>query len=228
MIAKAILSPLCALTCWASVVSSTASLAESTRTSIVHKAPEAGGPRRFEVVTDSLWVFSAPSVNSKRIVEHSRDDVLSNLGCEALADDVWCRVAPFRGGARGYARALHVQPAKGPDGRIPIGIDDSKPRTRGQDFDAKTKMACAQEQGQALGKCSAAISRSDGGDATMVVTFPNGFARQLYFTHGEFMRGSATMSGVGTDIEWALDAGTYTIRVDDQRFEIPESFVLGK
>jgi len=35
------------------------------------------------------------------------------------------------------------------------------------------------------------------------------------------------MSGVGTDTEWHLSDGIYFIRVDDQRFELPEALVFG-
>ena len=44
---------------------------------------------------------------------------------------------------------------------------------------------------------------------------------------GEFLRGNATMSGVGTDVEWRLSGGLYNVRVDDQRFELPEALVVG-
>jgi hypothetical protein len=36
------------------------------------------------------------------------------------------------------------------------------------------------------------------------------------------------MSGVGTDTDWSLAAGMYSIRVDDQRFELPEALVVGR
>ncbi|MCV6591872.1 MAG: hypothetical protein OIF48_02895, partial [Silicimonas sp.] len=96
-----------------------------------------------------------------------------------------------------------------------------------RDFDDETRIRCAQEQGQSLGHCNAFVARSGGGDATVEVRFANGFARQLYFTHGAFIRASATMSGVGTDTDWRLEGALYRIRVDDQRFEIAQDFLLG-
>ena len=94
-------------------------------------------------------------------------------------------------------------------------------------FDAQGDVRCAQEVGQSLGTCPAAVTRADG-SAAVVVTFPNGFARTLMFSDGEFLRGNATMSGVGTDTEWRLVDGTYQVRVDDQRFELPETLVAGE
>ncbi len=86
---------------------------------------------------------------------------------------------------------------------------------------------CAQEVGQSLGLCRAKVAR-DGGSAAVVVKFPNGFARTLTFSDREFLRGNATMSGVGTDTDWHLTDGTYHVRVDDQRFEIPEALISGE
>lgn len=100
-------------------------------------------------------------------------------------------------------------------------------RARSGDFDATAEVPCAQEQGQALGTCKAGVARADPSDVAVVVTFPNGFARTLTFADGRFLRGNATMSGVGTDTDWQLSNGTYFIRVDDQRFELPKALVLG-
>ena len=99
-------------------------------------------------------------------------------------------------------------------------------RARSGDFDAAGTVRCAQEVGQALGNCGAQVARA-GTSAAVVVSFPNGFARTLTFAEGAFLRGNATMSGVGTDTEWHLTDGTYHIRVDDQRFELAETLVAG-
>ncbi|MEO0865241.1 MAG: hypothetical protein AAFY39_11780 [Pseudomonadota bacterium] len=99
-------------------------------------------------------------------------------------------------------------------------------RARSGDFDAMGKVACAQEVGQALGPCGARVART-GNAAAVVVTFPNGFRRTLMFEDNAFLRGNATMSGVGTDMEWHLSDDLFRVRVDDQRFEIPAALVLG-
>lgn len=104
----------------------------------------------------------------------------------------------------------------------------SKERVKKRDFDASLDIPCAQIQGQAMGVCTANIARGVDGDAAIVVTFSNGFARTLYFYNGEFLRANATMSGVGTDIDWRKENGLHFIRVDDQRFEIPDGFLIGQ
>lgn len=190
--------------------------------------PEDGGARRLEVTVKEAVLYRDSSEKSDQLAVLPQSVVLSNLGCAEVAGQVWCRVAE-RGRARvGYVAASHVAPATGPDGIVPMGIDDSKRRARKRDFDDTREIACAQNVGESLGRCTASVARSGGGDATVIATFSNSFTRELYFTHGEFMRGNSTMSGVGTDTEWQLESGTYAIRVDDQRFEIPQSFILGE
>jgi hypothetical protein len=96
---------------------------------------------------------------------------------------------------------------------------------RSGDFDTIFEARCAQDVGQPPAVCRAAVARA-GDAAAVVVTFPNGFARTLTLADGKFLRGNPTMSGVGTDTEWRLMDGTYHIRVDDQRFELPARLVF--
>ncbi|SEN96739.1 hypothetical protein [Palleronia pelagia] len=99
-------------------------------------------------------------------------------------------------------------------------------RAQQRDFDASMVVRCAQNPGETLVPCEASVARVPP-TAAVVVRFPSGFARMLTFSAGEFLRGNATMSGVGRDTDWRLDGGTYHVRVDDQRFEIPETLVTG-
>ncbi|UWR21169.1 hypothetical protein [Sulfitobacter sp. S190] len=102
----------------------------------------------------------------------------------------------------------------------------AKAQARAGQFDAMTEIGCAQEQGQPMGRCEAQAALA--GDATAVkVTFDNGFARTLLFSNKAFLRGDATMSGTGKDTDWHIAQGFYFVRVDDQRFEIPETLVTG-
>ncbi|MEL6678579.1 MAG: hypothetical protein AAFQ51_07725 [Pseudomonadota bacterium] len=108
-----------------------------------------------------------------------------------------------------------------------VTLEETRRLARQGTFDDRAVVACAQERGQALGSCNAAVARGQGGTATVVVTFPTGFARHLYFAEGAFLRANATMSGVGTDTDWSGDGVQIFIRVDDQRFELPVAFVFG-
>ena len=195
----------------------------------VHRAPEDGGTRRWSTAAGgTLNLYDAPSVDATIVEVVADGTVLSNLGCEQGDGQIWCTVQPLNGGAPRFAVAASLVPARGPDGLVPMGPNDSRRRARKRDFDERGEIRCAQERGQALGACAVAIARSGGGDATVVVTFPNGFARSLYFVHGEFTSANATMSGVGTDTDWRTDGGLHIIRVDDQRYELPETLIIGE
>lgn len=191
-------------------------------------SPEEGGPRRFQIdIEENLRFYADTSSDAKILDSLSGNVVLINLGCELIAETEWCYVKPLRRNLKGYVLGKYLVPAVAPDGTIPMGVNTSAKRVRKRDFDAKEQIACAQIRGQALSQCSAQIARSGGGDAAVVVTFSNDFKRTLYFMHGEFTSANATMSGVGTDVDWKIESDHFHIRVDDQRYVIPVTFILG-
>ena len=193
----------------------------------VPPAASDGGPRRFEIVGGPVTARAGPSETAEPVGVVQDGAILANLGCTLADGAPWCEVRRFRGGARVFVPGRHLAPAAGPDGAVPMGLDSSPRRARAGDFDASGEIVCAQERGQALGLCRAEVARGTGGDATVVATFANGFARHLYFLHGEFVAANATMSGVGTDTDWRLDGGQHHLRVDDQRFVLSGQFVFG-
>lgn len=105
--------------------------------------------------------------------------------------------------------------------------NDSKRKAAKKDFDAHGEVRCAQERGETLALCKASVARGTDGNATVIVTFSNGFARRLYFEARAFISANATMSGAGRDTDWALEDGRHLIRVDDQRYVVPDALVFG-
>lgn len=208
--------------------------AQSTKTdntagADLYRSPADGGVRRWQVAPDqSLKLYKDASTASAVIMAPAPGAILSNLGCAVAADTLWCKVRSLGSRETGYVLAEFLVPSQGPDGVIPMGVDDSKHRAASRKFDAKGRISCAQEQGQTMGKCRVGIARGVGGDATAMVTFSNGFSRRLTFVHGEFTKANSTMSGSGTDTDWSLTDGLHSIRVDDQRYELPDSLVFGE
>lgn len=221
---------LCALATFAVALQAhgQATTSEAAAGTDVPRSPEAGGPRRWSVTADGTLGLRDARASDAAVVEAVADGaVLSNLGCVLAEDRVWCEVRPVRGGVGGFAAAEFLRPATGPDGTVPHGEDDSARRARNGDFDAHGRAPCAQVRGQELGECAVSVARGTGGDATVVVTFGNGFARTLSFVHGAFVSANATMSGVGTDTDWRIEDATHVIRVDDQTYELPDALVFG-
>ena len=191
-------------------------------------SPADGGFRRWQVMSDrTLDVRKAPSNDAEVNARLDAGVVVSNRGCERIDGRVWCEIGTLRKRQRGHVPADALVPAIGPDGTLPVGVDDSPARARAGKFDADGRIPCAQERGQMIGECTAGVARGNGGDATIVVSFANGFKRTLTFVHGEFVSASATMSGTGADHDWKEEGGLHIIRVDDQRYELPTELVFG-
>jgi len=120
---------------------------------------------------------------------------------------VGIRAAALLGAAEAFAGQL--DPSPGPS------ADTSTPKS----------IACAQERGETPGQCTYRVKRDENGKTTVTVAFGNGFKRGLFFKDGRFLKASVTMSGVGTDADWNLEDGTHVIRVDGQRYEVPDSLI---
>ncbi len=201
--------------------------AQSQPAADVPPAAAEGGPRRWQAAVDTLVLREERSDAAPEVGAVAEGTLLSNQGCAMVEDRVWCEVRSIRGKLRGYAAAQDLRPARGADGVVPMGVDDSARRAARRDFDARGEILCAQIRGQQMQQCSVGVARGRGGDATVVVSFPNGFKRSLSFVHGEFISANATMSGVGTDVDWQLDGGLHRIRVEDQRYEIDHALIFG-
>ncbi len=109
-----------------------------------------------------------------------------------------------------------------------VWAQDSAARAMAGDFDAEGRISCVQRDGLPMGQCRAQVARGAEGAAHVRVTFENDFSRLLSFEDGAFLRGNTTMSGVGRDVAWRLEGGTFYIRVDDQHFELPQTLVFGE
>lgn len=219
--------------CAAAVLSALSSFAQDKIPGAVSDnifiTPEEGGPRRFQLsALRPVELRKSPSNDSPALERLQDGAVLSNLGCKLSEAEIWCAVQQLRSRVRGHVPAKYLRPARGPDGRIPLGPNDSVARAKKGDFDANGIMPCAQKRTGPLEQCTFSVARSDGGDATVVATFSNSFNRTLFFAHGVFVSGNPTMSGTGRDMDWSVTDGRHVIRVDDQRYELTDSDIFGR
>lgn len=198
----------------------------------VPAAPADGGPRRFEVVgvSEALNMRERPSTSAAVVARLPLGAILGNLGCAPAEGRIWCDVQPFEGGPRGYAAAEFLAPAPGAQGSAaPYGEDDSALRAGRGEFDATAPhTACSRGDAPLRDACEASVARGGGGDATVVVRFPDGVERILFFTHGAFMGTDASEASGGFDTDWSKDSqGIYRIRIEDERYAFPEALVFG-
>jgi hypothetical protein len=163
-------------------------------------APAEGGPRHWRVAAEgAVNLREGPSTGAAVVARLSGGDVLSNLGCQPGEGRTWCYEQPWRGGPVGYVAAELLAPATDPTGGVAVGENDSPLRAGRGEFDATGDIPCAQAAGQPTRACAFGVARAGGGDATVIVTRPDGSTRALFFVRGEFMGTDASEAGGGFD-----------------------------
>ena len=191
--------------------------------------PEDGGARRWEVTVTygSLNLRAGPGLSARVLARLANGAVLTNLGCETAGGRAWCEVQPLRGGPVGYSAADYLRPARGPDGRVPTGYDDSPVRAGAGEFDATGELPGAAETGQPTRPCGFGVARGVGGDATVVVTRPDGRRRAVFFVHGEAISADTAEAEGDKPFSARREGDLSFVAVGDERYEIPDATPLG-
>jgi len=192
----------------------------------VYKAPEDGGPRHFEVVR-GVNLREEASTSAPVLTSYAPGTILVNLGCRQTETRVWCDVQKFGGGARGFVAAEFIKPAVGPDGGVAMGPDDSALRAGQEQFDATGKVPCAQQTGQPMTQCEFGVARAGGGDATVVITRPDGRKRAIYFSRGVAIGADTSQADGYGEFSVTREGDLNMVRVGTERYEIPDAVVLG-
>lgn len=207
------------------ILAASAALAQT-----IPPAPEDGGPRHWEVtgVATALNLRAEPSTTAEVLARLTPGTILTNLGCTGDGGRVWCDVQPFTGGPRGFASADYLTPAVSPNGAVMTGPDDSALRAGQGQFDATGTVPCAQDVGQPMGQCAFGVARAGGGDATVVVTKPDGTRRAIFFTRGLALSADASQADPAAfDFTATKEADLTLLRVGTERYEIPDAAIFG-
>ena len=204
-------------------------LREETAAKVIPVAPEAGGPRNWEVsnVSRVLNLREEPSVSAAVIARYRPGTILDNLGCRQVQDKFWCDVQQLGGGPRGFVAAEYLKPAVSPDGSAAMGPDDSALRAGQGQFDAIGPLPCAQHAGQPMGQCEFGVARSGGGYATVVVKRPDGHQRIIFFRMGRPIGADTSQADGYPEFRATKEGDLNLIRIGDERYEIPDAVVLG-
>ncbi|MEO1003660.1 MAG: SH3 domain-containing protein [Cyanobacteria bacterium J06638_7] len=201
-----------------------ASLAAETEET---SSPAEDGPRSWVVRGDGVNLRKEPSLSAAVLTTFSNGTLLDHLGCRRVAGRDWCDVQPLGGGPRGFVAAELLKPAVARDGAVARGDDTSALRAGEGDFDATGTMPCAMAQGQPMGRCPFGVARAGGGDATVVVTRPDGRKRALFFRMGQAIGADTSQADGNPAFSTSKEGDTYTIRVGNERYEFPEAVVFG-
>ena len=94
-------------------------------------------------------------------------------------------------------------------------------------FDATGPVPCARFAGQPMGQCQFGVARAGGGTATVVVTHPDGRKRSIFFENGKPVGADVSQADGNATMRAAKESDLHTIRIGDERYEIPDAVVFG-
>jgi hypothetical protein len=194
----------------------------------VPAAPEDGGTRYWSVTADGgLNLRQQPTTDAPIVSRYARGAILNNLGCQRAARGIWCDVQELGGGPRGFVAAQFLEPAVASHGATLTGPDDSAYRAGQGDFDATGSIPCAQSPGQPMSQCKMGVARAGGGDATVIVTKPGGAKRALFFQMGTAIGADTSQADGYGEFRAEKEEDLATIRVGEERYEIPDAVIFG-
>jgi hypothetical protein len=94
-------------------------------------------------------------------------------------------------------------------------------------FDATGKIPCAQHEAQPMGQCDFGVSREGGGNATVVVTRPDGTRRAIFFVGGKANSADTSQADGYPPFSARREGDLNLVRVGKERYEIPDAVVSG-
>ncbi len=166
-------------------------------------------------ITGKSEIRATASADAEVIGGIDPGTVLRNSGCMEIDGVRWCAVSNIDGDLSGWARAAALETA-GPSLRAGQGV-----------FDAAGTVACALGAHTPMTGCTFGAARDSSGTATVVVTKPDGIDRALFFENETFQGSDTSQAGGGFEVSATREGDLFLIRVDDEHYEIPVSFVFG-
>jgi len=109
------------------------------------------------------------------------------------------------------------------------GAPDTNTATRAGtgDFDATGRIPCAQHAGQPMASCRFGVAREAGGNATVVITRPDGSSRAIFFADGRASSADTGQADGYPEFSVNKTNDLNTISIGDERYEIPDAVVFG-
>lgn len=80
--------------------------------------------------------------------------------------------------------------------------------------------------GQPTQSCPYGVTRSGNGTADVTIKKPNGSSRVIFFENGK-ATGADTSQADGGEFSAEKESDLFIIRVDKERYEIPEAVIFG-
>ncbi len=142
-------------------------------------------------------------------------------GVLPASGDYMIQVFLYRNAARAGVRAkftldLAIDAAASADATVP-----------GTQFNATGEINCARYAGQSLRPCKFGVIRGEGGKAQLVVFWPDGGSRVIYFEKGVPVRYDESQADGGAKLSFTRNADLFSVTIGTQRFEFPEAAISG-
>jgi len=80
--------------------------------------------------------------------------------------------------------------------------------------------------GQPMGSCPFGVRREGNGSGTVTVTKPDGRTRAIFFQQGKAI-GADTSSADPGEFSASRDGDDTTVRIGQERYEIPDAVIFG-
>lgn len=94
-------------------------------------------------------------------------------------------------------------------------------------FDATGKVPCARSKGQPMSQCDFGVTRGANGDATVIISGPDGSKRAIFFAAGKATGADTSQADGPAPFSVRREGDLNLIRVGDERYEIPDAAVFG-
>ena len=146
-------------------------------------------------------------------------DVLKNRGCRLTGEERWCRIRAAGSGVTGWVAGRFLVETSAPPAPA---VPENGPLGNGTPFDATGTIPCAVRPEQPMRPCPFGVIRDGPGNAGVWIALGGGAERQILFEGGV-----PVASGPAGALRFDKSGDLFTIRVDAERFEIPEAVVNG-
>ncbi|MEW9919531.1 META domain-containing protein [Marimonas sp. MJW-29] len=163
-------------------------------------------------LADGMPIRVEPDVASSIVGGAFSGQVLRNAGCEGD----WCQVTSLDGSVSGWAEQQTLE------------ASDTALRAGQGVFDATGILPCAKEVGAPMAQCAFGVARDAGANATVAIFRPDGKTRALFFSDGALLGADTSEADGGHGVSSAREGDLFLIRVNDERYEIPDAIVQGE
>lgn len=127
---------------------------------------------------------------------------------------------------RGIALLLGLATAPGA-GSLAAGPPSTDALVPGTHFHATGDIPCAQTAGQPMRPCRFGVVRQGLGRAEVTVVRPDGSVRTIAFEGGQPAHFAGAAAADGARMTVAKDQDLFTVRIGEERYEIPEAVISG-